>query len=485
MVDAKAFLDQIMGQVYGWVKTAIPSGFDFSLAENADPIARHNIFVSYVKPRLSTEFREYRFNLITLLSNPLMTLPFRRSCAVRTVNTSQQVFEFNAKNKSVLPLAVDDESKALVSEVDRYSTTYAYLINNAKLMQESKPERYALIAANLNHVYDMLKDDVPKKPLADRILGVGLMAIGIDHLLNGHVSEAKDSFGSSQKALETAKKGVIGNIDLGIMYQAIEKELLLLNTLNHMLQTAEMDPKGDAMNTMASFERIVSISGEMETSCSPRWAPALRNEGRMDEIFNWVQTIRQAQKGTAGLSVLNGGGNVLFPFWLVDFPYSFKTGSLWMKKGVEVNEIVLVSAGFTTDDATLYNPALALTDVFGNFEGSDMMDSLTGKETAISNGESLKSIPRMVSTQNTSGRYVITPLSTKKEVTMFMEDYIASITRANSNVARKLKLSAPQIKGLIFVPGDIGQSGYSLNYNFGGVRPKNIGNLGRMSKAIV
>ncbi|MFA5313267.1 MAG: hypothetical protein WC375_08155, partial [Methanomassiliicoccales archaeon] len=201
--------------------------------------------------------------------------------------------------------------------------------------------------------------------------------------------------------------------------------------------------------------------------------------------LGWVQTIKGAQKGTATISVLNGGGNVLFPFWLVDFPYSFMTGSLWMKKGVEVTEVMLVSACFTTDDAILQNPGMALTDIFANFEGSGVMDSFTGKETSISTGGSLKELPRMVGMQSAAGRRVVPPLSTWKEVSTFMGDYVTNITRADSLVAKKLKLSAPRIKGLVFIPGELGQNGYSLNYNFGGVKPRNIGNVARMSKAIM
>jgi len=484
MVDAKAFLDQIMGQVNAWFRQAVPSGYDMSNAQNADPIARHNIFISNVRPKLSTELREYKFNLFNLLSNPLMPMPFKSSNACGAKNSSKQLFEFNAKNKSILPLAVDDESKALVADADRYSTTYAYLINNTILMKENKPERYALMSANLNQSYALLKADAKIKPLADRILGLSQMATGIDHMLNGRISDAKESFQASRGSLEAAKKGVIGNIDLGIMYQAIDKELLLQGSLDNMLRTVEMGSAGDPLATIASFEKIVSVSSELE-STRTKWASTFKDESRIGEILDWVQMIKQAQKGMATINVLSGGGNVLYPFWLLDFPYTFKTGSLWMKKGVPVTEVMLVSAGFTTDDAILQSPAQALTDIFGNFEGSGVMDSITGKETTISNGESLKSLPRMISMQSAAGRRVIAPLSTKKEVTIFMEDYVASITRADSNVAKKLKLNAPQIKGLIFIPGELSQSGYTLNCDFGGVKPRNIGNMTRLSKAMV
>ena len=484
IIDGKVFFEQMMVRVMGFIGSAIPAGFDFSHVENADPIARHNIFVNNVKPKLTTEFREYRFNLFNLLSNPLMAMPFK-CISVRVQNNSNQAFEFNAKNKSIALLAIDPESRTLVAEVDRYMTTYAYLLNNTKLMRENKPERYALMADNLRRSFNILKEDKDSRALASRLMGLSGMSSGIDHMLHGRNPEARESFHDSRELLESAKKDVIGNMNLSIMYQAIEKETAMLTTLEHMVRTAELDIRGDPLATMASFEKILGITCELESVRSTRWAPVFQDETRLEEIFRWIMTIRGAQKGTSSLSVVSGGGSVLFPFWLVDFNYSFKTGSLWMKKGMEVNEVMLVSAGFTTDEAILLNPSLALTDIFANFEGSRMMDSLTGKEATISNSMNLRSLPGAINFQNVSGRHVIPPLSTRKEVAMLLEDYVQGITQRNSSLADKLKLSAPQIRSLIFIPGDINEKGFSLSYNFGRLMPYSIGNLGRMVKTVI
>ena len=482
LVDAKTFLDQILLQVNGWIRSTIPSGFDFSHAENADVIARYNIFVNNIKPKLTAEFRDYRFNLFNLLSNPLMVLPFKCSMPINIKNTSKQVFEFSAKNNKILPLAVDDESKALVSEVDRYATTYAYLLNNAALMQKKQPERYALMAENFQQSYQLMKEDMTAKPLAHRVLGLSFMATGTDLMLKGKLSEAGEAFRASIENLETAKKGVIGNSNFGIMYQAIDKEIVLIKSLESMLQTAEMDYGGDPLGTFASYQRIIEISCMLESTRLPRWAPVFRDEARTKEILEWTMSVRDAQKGTSTIDVLIGNGNVLFPFWEVDFHYSFKTGALWKKKGVEVTEVILVSASFTTDETLLCNPRLALTDVFANFQGSGTLNSLRGLETTISNSGSLKMVSNMVNKQSVAGRYVITPLSTRKEVTMLMEDYVARLSIGDE----KFRLSAPQIKRMIFIPGEINQSGIpSMNYNFGGIPPRNIGRIDIMTRAIM
>ena len=486
-VDANAFLEQIMGHVYGWVRSAIPTGFNLSQAENVDPIARHNIFINSVRPKLLTEFEVFRFNLSNLFSNPLICIPFK-SIDFGTLNSSNQAFEFNAKNKAITCLAIDTESKSLVGEVDRCTTTYAYLLNSTKLMRGKDPERYSLMAANFKQAFDALKDDKNSTPLVNRLMGLYSMSSGIDHMLNGRIPEAREAYQISREHLKLSENEIIGNMKFGIMYQAVEKELLLLTTLDHMLQTMEVDVWGDPLSSVKVFENIIGVATELESNVPSNWANVFQGaarEARLEDIFRWVATIRKAQKGTASLNVVAGGGKVLFPFWLVDFKYSFKTGSLWMKKGVEVNDIVLVSASFTTDQTTLNSPHLALTDIFSNFGGSKMFHSLTGKESSISNGGSLRTLAGSINFQNVSGRYVIPPSSTMKEAMKLIQGYIDAVSRADSKVAEKLKLSSPQVKSLIFIPGDINANGFSINYDFQGLMPRNIGNIGKMSRTIV
>jgi hypothetical protein len=401
---------------------------------------------------------------------------------VNISNTPKQIFEFGAKNSRIVALAVDDESKAFVSEVNRYTTSYAYLLNNAILMQKNQPERYALMADNFKKAYQMMREDKTAGPLAYRVLGLSHMATGTDLMLKGKLPEAKAAFVSSKENLEIAKKGVIGNSNLGIMYQAIDKEIVLLKSLESMLQTAEMDYGGDPLGTFASYQRIIECSCMLESTRMPRWGPVFRDESRIKEILEWTKNIRDAQKGTSSIDVLNGSGKVLFPFWEVDFPYSFKTGALWKKKGVEVTEVIYVSASFTTDDTILSNPRSALTDVFANFTGSGTLNSLRGLETTISNGESLKMVSNTISKQSVVGRYAIVPLSTRREVMMLMEDYVATLSMSDD----KFRLSAPKVKRMVFVPGDIAQNGMPyINCDFGGISPRNLGRVDIMTKAIM
>lgn len=183
MIDAKNFLDQILGNVYSWISNAIPTGFDFTHAENVDPIARHNIFVNNVKPILETEYGEYKFNSINLFSNVLVVPPFRTDNCIESLNTAKDVFEFNAKIKSIRDLAIDDESKNLINEVDCISTAYAYILNNLELLAEEKPERFEFMSRNFSEAEKTLEGNEKFLPLKERISGLYNLSMASRHML--------------------------------------------------------------------------------------------------------------------------------------------------------------------------------------------------------------------------------------------------------------------------------------------------------------
>ena len=91
-VDAKAYLEQMMGEVKSWLSSAIPMGFNIAGAENIDPVARHSIFTKDVKSKIELEMGEFRFSNISLLGNCLLVLPFSTTNVYRPVNTASKAF---------------------------------------------------------------------------------------------------------------------------------------------------------------------------------------------------------------------------------------------------------------------------------------------------------------------------------------------------------------------------------------------------------
>lgn len=485
MIDAKAFLDQILGNVYTWVSNAIPTGFDFAHAENVDPIARHNIFVNNVRPVLETEYGEYKFNSMNLFSNVLIVPPFRIDSSLESIDRAIDVFEFNAKIKSISQLAIDDESKNLINEVDVISIVYAYILNNLELISEDKTERFEFMSRNFSEAEEILEGNEKFLPLKKRISGLRNLSMASKHMLDGKFYNANFHAKEGIELLQNSQKNVMNNFDFAIMDQAIGKEISIGRTIIYIVNAAGLDPNKDPMNTISASENLIRILNKQENYGQGNWSSYLNNIERYEEIFNYFNLIRRAQNGEQTLRQVRGSGSVLFPFWEVNLPYSFQTGSLWMKKGIEVEEVVFVSAGFTAGERILCQPALGLTDIFRNRRYEGFFSTITGKETSISGGSPLKMIINAVSQENAGDKKVIVPLSTKREASYLVEGYIDQTMKTDRTIGTKLKLNSPRIKGLFFIPGDFYSDSYKLNVDLQGLYPQMIGDMEILSKVII
>ncbi len=485
MLDARAFLDQIMGQVHSWVSSAIPQGFDLSNAENVDPIARHNIFVNNIRPKLETEYGEYKFNGLNLFTNMLFVPPFMIDTTILPLNNVKDVFEFNAKIKSVNNFAIDEESKNLVNEADGLSTAYAYVLNNIELIRENKPERFDLMSRNFDEAAKVLDGNEKLSPLHDRIKGLYNVSMCCKNLMQGNLYNAKYHILQAQELFKLSKNKVISNFEFGIMSQAIENEIIIGKAISYIVETAEREPSGNPLDTMSLIENLMNVMSLQETYEQGNWNNYLRDKCRCEEILKWVMEIRNAQLGDQSIKILNGGSSILFPFWVVNLPYSFKTGALWMKKGIEVIETILISAGFTTNEAILGQPSLGVTDVFAARDGGGFFSSITGGETSISKGGPIKKVVDSAIPSSAGGRKIVPPLSTKKEASYLIENYIDQATKTDRVIANKLRLSAPRVEDLIFISGNISGSSFNLDIDIGNLCPQCVGDLSLLSDVMM
>ncbi|MCJ7571494.1 MAG: hypothetical protein MUO82_06415, partial [Candidatus Thermoplasmatota archaeon] len=112
-------------------------------------------------------------------------------------------------------------------------------------------------------------------------------------------------------------------------------------------------------------------------------------------------------------------------------------------------------------------------------------DGIKGNETAISAGGPIQKIKNSATASSAGGRKIIPPLSTQKEVNYLVERYIEQTSQMDRTIANKLKLSSPRVIGLIFIPGEISNSGFNLNASFDSLYPQSIGNLNQLSKLIM
>ena len=443
-MDAKAYLDQLMGQVRSWLSTAMPMGFNITGAENIDPVARHSIFTKDVKPKIELEMGEYRFSNISLLGNCLLVLPFSTSKVFRPVHTANKAFEFNAKVRSVAPLAVDPDSQNLIEDAASMSQSYAMMINNIELLGEDKEGRYILMANNFTESANALKKAKGKELVATRFEALATVCNGIDKLLNGDLVDSEAMIRGGKEKLASIKDKVFTDLEYGIMAQGIAQEISLCDVMLNVIEATRTTNNGDPLKILSGFIRALTV----ELPSHPKWGYLLNDKGRRTEVLDDMCKAMSARFGNSTVPVASGGGNILVPFWEIGLRYSFETGALWKKKSVEVSDTLLIMADFVTDKTSLDNPAWAITDIFSDRPDSGAFAGMKGTETSISNGSGLRSIADSASEQTAGGRDIILPMSTRKEAEKLCGEYLNRVAAKE----KKFKLSRPEVRGLIYIP---------------------------------
>ena len=468
-VDARKYLEEMMGFVQSWISSAIPMGFSMSQAENVDSVARHNIFVRNIQPRIESGLMEYKFANNNLLANPLLTLPFMAVILRTPSKTSAQAFEFNASVRSVSALAVDENSKRLVNDAATISQAYALMMNNARLLSEDKDGRFILMANNFAETARVFEGIRGYEAMRDRFRGLASVTNGMGMLLEGSIVNAAPMVKEGISVIEKAKAAVMSSPEFSITYQAVEQELSVANAVNGLIDMIQINPSADVMRTLDMIRRVVR-QGLVN---SGMWSGLLGNLYRYTEIFDEITKVFKAKNGDAAINVAAGGGNWLMPFWMIDLEYSFITGALWAKKSVEVKEVLFAPADFVCDVGLVNNPSYAITDIFSLRPAKSILAGIKGSETSISAGEGLETIAGSVSAGSAGSRNVILPLSTGKEAAKLASEYLVQRTQQD----QQLKLSKPRVRGLVYIPCDVVNDTVKLPGEFGALVPARVRNM--------
>ena len=115
-----------------------------------------------------------------------------------------------------------------------------------------------------------------------------------------------------------------------------------------------------------------------------------------------------------------------------------------------------------------------MTDIFKERPESSFLDSFKGKETSISAGEGIGSIQDSVGESSAAGRKILLPLSTFSEAEKMCMEYLSQCTSSY----KKLKLSKPDVRKLIYVPCKLNGNTIIPSASFGTLAP------GRLSVAV-
>ena len=491
LVDARAFYDQILGQVNAWVRQAMPPGVGASVTGITDPVARHMVFMNNIRPRLSTEYSEYRFNCLNLLSRPLMTLPSMTEIGMPVSTDPKSVFLFEAKVRSVQPLAVDDESKMLVGETSGLSIAYGYLLNNVALMADLKPERYFFMKQNYDAAAEALKGLDKFSCIRERMRGLSSLSQALDLLSSLKATDSIPYLKEAGDSLDKAESATSQNMEMGIMLQAIRMERSILNGASYLAQAQIAQPSSDTAGNMVPILNLMGLLNALKMQSPPKWQVRFMESNHHEQILKAVADIRQAQSGGGRIRILTGSGTVLVPFWAIDIPYTFQTGALWKTQGVEVAESILVAATFPVDmnAASGANPQAVLTDVFqardrkGFF--NDAMRRVSGNETSISGGGPIREAIRNAQPATPSGVRIIPPLSTPQDAIILAQEYIVRACQMDRTIQNQLRLSAPRCTDLIYAPAVPDMYRPNVMPWLGPLAPSSIGDMNILSTILL
>jgi hypothetical protein len=477
LVDARAFLDQIMLQVNAFVRQALPVGIDAAQSSTIDPVARHNLWVTSVGPRLASEYSEYRFQAYNLFSHPLAALPFTITPGSVSSGGSKEAFLFQAKVQGISSLAVDDESKATVAEATGLAVAYAYALNNVGLLQGDKPERYHLLDQNFADAAKALRD-VPKlQALAFRFEGLSTLSRGLDHLASARVNDARPLLQQAGTTLGQARQLISTDFDLSVMLQAVDEETSLSRAAGHMAEALSLDPGGLSARSLLSFQAMMGVMARTRASAPALLQRTFAAQDRQEKIMRMTLDARRAQAGQSYLRVAPTQGPLALPFWVVEAPYSFQTGAAWRKHAVEVAEAILLSATFPLDASalSLTDTSGVLTDVFSARERSGLLARMGGRETAVSGGGPVRALIQASGPRPLQGCRVVPPLSTAEDAAIVVQSYIEQSRRADPTLDRQLKLSSPRVTDLVYVPLQPPPPGYPAIPPLAALSPRSVG----------
>ena len=343
--DAMEALEQAKTEIMSWLRKAIPSGVNVTQSENIDPVARHNIFITNVRPNIESEFRDYRFGFINLLSNQLIAMPFKSITAIKVKHDPKTLFTFDAKIKSVESLSVGDESKNLIDLSSGLTYAYALLLNNVNLIKENTDGRYHFLSNNFKIAAESLEGLDDYAVVKERLEALSIISDGIADTIENKSMMAVGKLKKGLEMLSETRKKASSSLDFGSMNMAILKEEVVVKAVLSMAEAINRAPELDSGTVLITLSNIINELDREEKAYTGQWDVLMKRPERYTDLFAEYEKLLGSKVGTETVKIVKGSGKFLVPFWVLEIKYSFVTGML-KKKSVEVSESMLLSAVF-------------------------------------------------------------------------------------------------------------------------------------------
>jgi hypothetical protein len=461
-VDVKQYLDKLRGEVYNWLQAMVPAGAIVSAV--ADPLARHNIFSINIKPRILGEYAAVKSRLSMVLTHPLFAFPFQSSNTFRVQDDSRTCFENVAKIQGLEPMAVVEEDRTFFDDIKATYEMHAYIVNALGLVaSKSDP---SLLVNNFQMMATAL-EKIPQRNIEyKRMHGIAEAYQATEAFMKSDLDAAKTLIGNAAKTLQEVAVEARKSPTSAVMVPATLSEVSNVKAMENLVAAcgtlADLGhPSGEMLPYFSKyFMKLDTVRGGPSPST-------------YHELSAYLKNILEARAGASHLEVLPGAGNLYLPMWDILVTYTFATGALFMKKGKDVEDRLLVLGTVPLAEKTV-------TDVFA--QSSRMMDRLSGKESTLTTGYVGNVLAQTRRTSLPASSRIVPPLLTREEGEKVAEEYLQ---RVSQRMGGKIKFGAARSVRLVYGTAEIrgndihipclGDSQVSLGAHFNQVMAMAVG----------
>ena len=450
LIDSQKYIESFRGELYAWLQGLIPSSAAGSVT--ADPVARHNIFVFNVKPRVMTDYITMKSHLSMLLSKGLFYLPFSRSIRLDSPDSSKKAFENLARMQSIEQLAVNEDDRTFYNEVVSTYTLYSYVLIMADLLP--KKDNTSILEKNFENTLKILEACPQRKVEYLRMTGLYTGYRALDRFMRGDTAGCARLVSEAISKLEDSLNEVQRSVSSAIYRPAISGELCALKALMRLNETAsKLTGAGHSpVEILPLLEKYVALLDQFQ----------VENKIACEELVeSWCQAV-EAKNGIGKVDSMGMSGDLFVPFWEVSLTYTFKTGAILWAKGVKVEDKLLVAATYPMAKEPV-------TDIFKTNGEVALMDRISGKETTMTGSGIKDLVCNIAPNPIPAGTKVFPPLLSNEMAESVANRYLAQVGKRYNG---KYTFGTVKAERLVYLPSSI--NGDTLSFSYLGASTVNL-----------
>jgi hypothetical protein len=487
-VDAEKYYEQLRTDVYRWVQSMVPVGVQG--AGQIDTVARAQIFESSIRQGVEARQNAMNMQLLTTCSNQLLVPPFLSAPSHFSISSTmdpKSMLNEAARLQGLAPFAQSDSQTALLSSATISSETLGYVSNVMRMLAGTEPISYSTVARNFRGASESLAKDPSRSAGAKRMGALAEANEGIALMVQGNLLDAARKFIDVSSRLQDVQKEVMTQTSIISWFAGIKSEVNLVESLKTAADGAQAGI-ASGLSAMESVKRLETYSSAFEDSRKVI-GPLLHSGDRIDpdtyhELCNNFAAVNMARSGQRPVKVLSGSsGSLWIACWVVDLNYTFATGALFMKKGMMMQDRLLLPALFPLNPSRLtQSPEEAITDVFSLKAPSSYWERMRGKEKSLTQDVGFASDSQLHDATLPAGAVVIPPLSTKFEAERAVNMYLE---RVRQRLQDKLRMGIPSVSKIVYVCGNVqGDGRFATGSIPGAIQPVVGAQAQLMSQAI-